>query len=431
MKKTRNIILLAVCLFIIPLLIFIFFKTTFVSYINVKSIPVNSKTFLIVNNNIIIDEFSDYFIKNPLDGSKFYNFIKSQKLENFSKEIAFKVNEPIACFYEEDLECWNIILAVKNSTLEIENISSEFINPNFKKIKTINDYSLHIFNNSKYNQLILLVGNKNISKDLVYEKTKTYFQNLDTTHHNIEVLNYFKKNKKSIVYKLKNFKFLKDLGVKDLEGTIDFKSDQINFELSGLNEDNFLFNDDYKLITSNYGWANFSGNFNKKVLSVEPFSNLNIDSNFNGRFSLSVHQLKQTSKINTFNSSSQLTDFMDFNLFIGNSRLNKKELKNSFSSYEISLEEDYKGFCISNFKRKHKLKLMNKGFFYFKIDFEKMINQKHSEWAWNGFKIFFKKMNMNNLELKCFSKTKSEFQLTGSLSSLDTTKNLLLSPFIY
>jgi len=432
MKKGRNIIIVVLSIIIILIfMLFFFFKNKEVSYVNIKSVPEGCESYLLLNNNIIINQFSDYFLENPLDASKFYKFIKNRKLENFHNKIDININEPIACFYDDEVRCWNIIISVKNSTIEIENISSEFIKTDYKKINELNNFSLHVFNNRRYNQIVLLLGDINISEETVYEKTKNYFQNLDTAKSNVEALNILKKSKKSFVYKLKDFQFFKDLGIESLTGSIDLKFDAINLELSGSKNENFIFNNHYKLISNDFGWANFSANLSGKVLESESFSNLNIDSNFDGRCNLSVHQLKQTSNLNKLKNITSLADYIDFNLFTGNSNSVISKLINNDSCYKTIKEEGFDGYSISNFNKKYKLEYNEKGFFKLKIDFEKMINQQHSEWAWNGFKTVFKKMNMKALEIKCFSKNNSEFQLIGSVSSSDTTKNLLLSPFIY
>ena len=69
--------------------------------------------------------------------------------------------------------------------------------------------------------------------------------------------------------------------------------------------------------------------------------------------------------------------------------------------------------------------------FRLSIDFEKMIKQKHNEWTWNAFKSVFKRMNFKTFELEGENKKQNGFQIVGKLTTLDTTKNLLLSPFIY
>ena len=69
--------------------------------------------------------------------------------------------------------------------------------------------------------------------------------------------------------------------------------------------------------------------------------------------------------------------------------------------------------------------------FSLSIDFDKMIKQKHSEWTWNAFKSVFKRLNFKTFELEGENKKQNGFQIIGKLTTLDTTKNLLLSPFIY
>ena len=60
-----------------------------------------------------------------------------------------------------------------------------------------------------------------------------------------------------------------------------------------------------------------------------------------------------------------------------------------------------------------------------------MVSQSHDEWAWNGFKTIMKKMNFKKLKFICSEKNQKEFQITGKITALDSSKNIVLNPFIY
>ena len=101
------------------------------------------------------------------------------------------------------------------------------------------------------------------------------------------------------------------------------------------------------------------------------------------------------------------------------------------SEFNYSLNNEFKGFSMTNYPKNYSLKVEKNNFFQFFIDFEKMIAQNHNEWAWNGFKTLMKKINFKKLDFICSEKNKTEFEIKGRLTSLDSSKNIVLNPFNY
>ena len=241
----------------------------------------------------------------------------------------------------------------------------------------------------------------------------------------------FKENKKNISFNFKNIDTLNKLGIENINGSIDFYSDHMEIIANGIKNNKFLFNDYQELKSTDYGWAEFSVNFNKKIFKPQIFKNLILDSNWDGRLIMSVHQLKNTNKIIGLKGFNEIINYLDLNLLIGNLKLDSLRKLDSIPNYKIYFKNNFKGFSITNFEKKYNITTEQKKLFSLSIDFDKMIKQKHSEWTWNAFKSIFKRMNFKTFELEGENKKQNGFQIIGKLTTLDTTKNLLLSPFIY
>ena len=62
----------------------LFSKAKKPSYLNIKSIPESSNNYLLINNDLIANGFSSYFLKHPIELTKFYKFFKKFKMVNTS-----------------------------------------------------------------------------------------------------------------------------------------------------------------------------------------------------------------------------------------------------------------------------------------------------------------------------------------------------------
>ena len=77
-----------------------------------------------------------------------------------------------------------------------------------------------------------------------------------------------------------------------------------------------------------------------------------------------------------------------------------------------------------------KLRSVRQDYFAISIDFEEMLNQKINDFSWNSIKLILKKFNLKSLDLKGCKTNENEFIIEGQLKSVDSTKHILLSPFI-
>ena len=428
-KKIFFIILISVIL-IVGLVILIAPKEKRNSLINIKSIPKHCENYVLVNTPMFIDRFSSYFVQNPSDISKFYKFLKRINIgsDNLNDLL---LNEPIAIYYDENIKCFNAILSVQNSTSTFKKISGEFLEVDFKKNSANPNYSTYVYNNKIYNQLYITIDKNDNSHDEIYSKINKSVRKVDTSNHNLEAVKLFKENKKNISFNFKNIDTLNKLGIKSINGSIDFYTDHMEILANGIKNNKFPFNDYQELKSTDYGWAEFSANFNKKIFKPQIFKSLILDSNWDGRLIMSIHQLKNTNKIIGLKGFNEIINYLDLNILIGNLKLDSFRKLYSIPNYKTSFKNDFKGFSITNFEKKYNITTEQKKLFSLSIDFDKMIKQKHNEWTWNAFKSIFKKMNFKTFELEGENKKQNGFQIIGKLTTLDTTKNLLLSPFIY
>jgi hypothetical protein len=156
-----------------------------------------------------------------------------------------------------------------------------------------------------------------------------------------------------------------------------------------------------------------------------------MDRNLDGRIVLSIHQIKKIAKLLSKIDLNTFYKHLDLNILVGHQKLDSLAFDKESSEFNYSLNNEFKGFSMTNYPKNYSLKVEKNNFFQFFIDFEKMIAQNHDEWAWNGFKTLMKKMNFKKLDIICLEKNKTEFEIKGRLTSLDSSKNIVLNPFIY
>jgi len=320
---------------------------------------------------------------------------------------------------------------VKDSDYSIDKINGYLIEEDFKEIVSNKTYSTFVFNNKKYNQLYVILKYGEVNKDSLYFQIKNIILKSDTTNVNREIVEYYQENKKSILYQFQNLEILNSVGTSNLKGSIDLKSNKIDFLGTGNLDEIFIFKNDVQLNSTNYGWAEFSGNFNTNQIPKTILKQITMDRNLDGRIVLSIHRIKKIAKLLSKRDINTFYKYLDVNILLGHQKLDSVALEIENSEFNYSLNNEFKGFSMTNYPKNYSLKVEKNNFFQFFIDFEKMIAQNHNEWAWNGFKTLMKKMNFKKLDFICSEKNKTEFEIKGRLTSLDSSKNIVLNPFIY
>ncbi len=291
-KKKFYIALVAIIIGIVILSVIFVSRTNKPSYLNIKSIPENTSNYLLIHNDLIAEGFSSYFLKHPLELTKFYKFFKKFKLINSSVDYGVILNEPTAIYLDNNTKSLNGIVNVKDSDYSIGKVNGNLIKEGFKEIVSNKTYSTFVFNNKKYNQLYIIFKYVEVNKDSLYFQLKEISLNADTTNANREIVEYYQENKKSILYQFQNLEILNSVGTSNLKGSIDLKTNKIDFLGTGNIDENFIFKNDDQLNSTNYGWAEFSGNFNPNQIPKTILKQIIRDGNLDGRIVLSIHQIK-------------------------------------------------------------------------------------------------------------------------------------------
>ena len=430
-KKKFYIALVAIIIGIVIFSVVFVSRANKPSYLNIKSIPENTSNYLLIHNDLIVEGFSSYFLKHPLELTKFYKFFKKFKLINSSVDYGVILNEPTVIYLDNNTQSLNGIVKVKDSDYSIGKVNGNLIKEGFKEIVSNKTYSTFVFNNKKYNQLYIIFKYGEVNKDSLYFQLKEISLNADTINANKEIVEYYQENKKSILYQFQNLEILNSVGTSNLKGAIDLKSNKIDFLGTGNIDENFIFKNDDQLNSTNYGWAEFSGNFNPNQIPKTILKQITRDGNLDGRIVLSIHQIKNIAKLLSKRDINTFYKHFDVNILLGHQKLDSVALEIENSEFNYSLNNEFKGFSMTNYPKEFSLKAEKNNFFQFFIDFEKLIAQNHDEWAWKGFMTILKKMNFKKLDFICSKKNKTEFEIKGRLTSLDSSKNIVLNPFIY
>jgi len=430
-KKKFYIALVAIIIGIVIFSVVFVSRANKPSYLNIKSIPENTSNYLLIHNDLIVEGFSSYFLKHPLELTKFYKFFKKFKLINSSVDYGVILNEPTVIYLDNNTQSLNGIVKVKDSDYSIGKVNGNLIKEGFKEIVSNKTYSTFVFNNKKYNQLYIIFKYGEVNKDSLYFQLKEISLNADTINANKEIVEYYQENKKSILYQFQNLEILNSVGTSNLKGAIDLKSNKIDFLGTGNIDENFIFKNDDQLNSTNYGWAEFTGNFNPNQIPKTILKQITRDGNLDGRIVLSIHQIKNIAKLLSKRDINTFYKHFDVNILLGHQKLDSVALEIENSEFNYSLNNEFKGFSMTNYPKEFSLKAEKNNFFQFFIDFEKLIAQNHDEWAWKGFMTILKKMNFKKLDFICSKKNKTEFEIKGRLTSLDSSKNIVLNPFIY
>lgn len=429
MKKQKpnisKIVLITLCIGVLAVAgKYIFFGNN-LTYHNLKLIPKDCNNYLIINTNSIKKQITSYFFNYPANLLSLNKNTKNFKTE--FGDIDFDLNEPISVFWDENT---NITVAnfsingsekldpLKFDLINIENNNDIFIN---EKKNTI------YFRDASKNRVSIFFSDDEIHPKVILENFLSKTSVTDTSSYNKHVLTYFKNNNHSIIFNIEN-EFLKNIGCIENFGEVDLTTDKISFKIKGTTDDSFIFKDSDTLKIIQDCWGNISGNFNLKNFNSSLINNVRLDSQWNGVFSIGIKEVKNVSSLITINEADKLPDFFNFDLFMGSIKPSKSD---SFITQYGLLKADSNsdGFLLTKLKN---LKTIdgNREYFRASINFEEMLNQKTNDFSWNSIKLIMKKFNLKNFDLNCFKRNENEFVIEGQLKSVDSTRHILLSPFI-
>ncbi len=404
---------------------FIFFSNN-TTYNNLKLIPKNCNNYLIINTGSIKKQITSYFFNYPSNLLSIKNNTENFKTE--FGEIDFDLNEPISIFWD------------KNTNITVANFSikgSEKLNPLKFDLIEIEDANCDIFINEKKNTIYyrdapnnrvsVFFSDDEINPKIILDSLISKITINDTSSYNNNVISQFKNNIHSVIFNIEN-EFLNDIGLPVNIGEFDLKTSKISFKIKGSKGDHFIFKDSDSLKIIENCWGNICGNFDLKNSKFSYLNNLKLDSQWNGVFSIGLTQIKNVSNLLNINNLEELSEFFNFNLYLGN--LDPYKHQSLSTKYGLlNTDSNFNGF-ISNEQMPLKLRSVRQDYFAISIDFEEMLNQKINDFSWNSIKLILKKFNIKSLDLKGCKTNENEFIIEGQLKSVDSTKHILLSPFI-
>lgn len=426
-KRNIYIIFTFLCLPLIAIVLWsLFFKSEPTNY-NISSIPKNCNDYLIINTSKINNEISSYFLKNPSLLLKVYENTSSFKAE--FEEVDFIFNEPISIFWDERNQIIVAYLSIKNlETINPEKYELEEIKKDDLSIYCNKSKNTLYFRDENKNQLKIFFSNTKINSKVINDTFISKYLIDDTSNYNSNALFQYESSDNSIIFNGEN-SVLKELGVSHLKGSIELNQDKISLSIEGENNDKFIFKDLDSLITIDDNWMNFSANFN----TASPMFSVNISPNikniWDGKFSIGLNELKSTNGLMSLNNLSELLNIFNFSILIGNS--NNEIIDSINSSYgNFNQLRNQKGLFLSN-QKKLVLNYGKADYFNLNIDIEKLLSQEINDFSWSGIKMVLKKINLKEIKINCFKHSNNSFNLTGNINSSDSTKHILLSPFIY
>ena len=156
-------------------------------------------------------------------------------------------------------------------------------------------------------------------------------------------------------------------------------------------------------------------------------SNELLDSSWNGVFSIGLKEIKNVGDLLKINQIEKLSNFFNFNLFLGNPSYTKDSIATEYGV--LKYDSNFNGLILKD-ENSTSLKNSDNNFFNASIDFEEMLEQKTNDFSWTSIRLILKKFNLKNFNVKCYPSNESEFMIEGKLKSIDSTKHIILSPFI-
>lgn len=428
MTKKNILIFLLLAVFVLTtIFVWSLISSKEVTNINIKSIPKNCKNYIIINTSKISDQIASYFFKNPSTLLKLYENTKEIKSE--FDGIDLNLNEPIVIFWDEETE-----MAVANFSIT----DSKKIDPTKFDLTKFEEKNSFLYinenKNSIYykddinNQIRVFFSTDEISAQLIKNKFISKFSIEDSLTFNQKALNQFKKATKNTIFHIDN-NLIDSIGFSNNYGEIDFNYKQISFSISGNTNDQLIFKDSDSLIYLNNYWANFTGKFNSKNLSLSKFENIELKNHWNGAISIGLGKIKNVNKLMNIKKSEDLLECFEKNMFVG---IHDKTDFDSISLIPKTFKNNIspKGIIITD-QESITFSTKTKGYFKAEMNFEKLLNQKINDFAWTSISLILKKLNLRLFDIKCIKENDKEYKIDGKIVSIDSSKHILFSPLIY
>ena len=428
-KIKKIFIVLIISLTIVLIAWFSFFNKE-ISNINIKTIPKNCENYIIINSNKIKKEISSYFFNNPGILIKLYDNTKS--IQNEFNDIDFKLNEPASIFWDNKTNIRGVYFSVNNvKDIDTKKHNLSPVNINDTELFINEDKNTIYYRDIINNQIRVFFSESNINLQEIYQTFIIKSTISDTSTCNIKALNYFNKNDKCAIFRISN-DYCKFIGIHELTGNIDFSPKRISIQINGIVNDDFILTANDSLIEINNSWGNFSANFKKSVIKNFFPKNEPIIKNWDGRFSIGFKNLKKVGKLLSIKTPYELLNHIDYSLFIGDKSTNpENSISSSYGNFNYFQKNNESGYILNSENNSLNINKNNNEHFRGSINFNQLYKLQNNDLYWNTIKPILMRFNLESIKMNCYPNEKNKIEFKLDINSLDSTKHILFSPFIY
>jgi hypothetical protein len=452
MKKILITILFLLGFIVIA--IFVLFKTKEVTNINVKTIPQSASSYIIIDPQAVSNDIKNHYRKHPGQLLQLMDGLMDIKEQSIPFQI--DINEPFSIYFDSTINAICCNLSINHPEDIIPWVSSYYevdIDTTIDNIKLhlLNNRHLIINTNKKKDQarIFYLINPKPASLSLI-SKILSFSPSNDTIPQNKEAYEMFSKQKAALSYNYKinhNNKIRPFLN--SVSGSIEMLGTKSIFNCHVTFEKNIFNNLSTKNISQSMGdLVYFKANFNNQliqllnIIGIAPFPFYK--KHCNGELIISINNFKNLNTIPN-NNVGDILNCMDFRVSFGidsivdttifNNDLNR--LKNKVHSYlklEDSLTIDYleaeRKLILKASEEQELVEEQASSPLNLRIDFEKIIQLESQDLFFNLIKPNLKRINLKALQLETIEISNHEIDLKGELSVIDTSRHILISPFV-
>mgnify|MGYP000111780624 CR=1 FL=1 len=452
MKKVLIVILILFGLIIVAY--FILFRTKEVTNINIKSIPKSASSYIIIDPQSVSNDIKNHYKKHPGQLLQLMDGLMDIKEESIP--IQFNINEPFSIYLDTSINAICCNLSIYHPEDIIPWISNYYdidldTIVDSKRLQILNNRRLIINTNSKKDQarIFYLIEPKPKSLSLI-SKILSYTALNDSIPQNNVAYEMFTNQKAALCY---NYKINHDNKIRPflntVMGSIEMLGTKSIFNCQVTFEKNIFNNLSTKNISQSMGdLVYFKANFNNQliqlleIIGIAPFPFY--EKYCNGELIISINNFKNLNTIPNSNVG-DILNCMDFSVSLGidsiidttifNNDLNRLESKvHSYlklkDSLIINYLKDENKLILKASDKKEPSKTKASSPLNLRIDFEKIIQLESQDLLFNLIKPNLKRINLKALQIETIEISNHKIDLKGELSVIDTSKHILVSPFI-
>ena len=429
-RKIKKIFIALIITFIIVLIAWFSFFNKEISNINIKTIPENCENYIIINSNKIKKEISSYFFNNPGLLIKLYD--NTESIQNEFNDIDFKLNEPASIFWDQKTNIRGVYFSVNNvEDIDIKKHNLSPININDSELFINEDKNTIYYRDIINNQIRVFFSDGNINSQEIYQTFIIKSTISDTSTYNNKALDYFNKNDKCAIFRINN-DYSKFIGIHELTGNIDFSPKKISILINGGVNDDFILTANDSLVEINNCWGNFSANFKKRIIKNFFPKNDPIIKNWDGRVSIGFKNLKKVGKLLSINNPYELLNHIDYSLFIGDKSTHPDDsIISSYGTFTYFQKNKESGYIINIEDNSLNINKNNYEHFRGSINFNQLYDLQNNDLYWNTIKPILMRFNLESIKMNCYPNEENKIEFKLDINSLDSTKHILFSPFIY